>query len=181
MLLDSSYPGVIFCNKVLTYNLTSAEATFDHLEDLGISASVPENSVHSEDTSSDVVIQPCFTGPFQLPDDYEQASPAFLINHGKICFQKAVTIKMCHYVNLKSEEDCKSMAFFTASFTPKYVGSKPFYVCQKMPKTNDVFKPGQQVGETTCQHFCFIIIGQNKQQSGRTRHNHLKLMFSDHA
>ena len=93
--------------------------TIGGVEDMGISISVTHNSIHPEG-SSDISIRPCFTGPFELPENYEPASPSYLICHDMKDFQKDVTIRMHHYASLQGEEDCEDMAFLTASSTPEY-------------------------------------------------------------
>ncbi len=159
--LDSSYPGVVFYNTLVTANLTSSESTIGQLEDIGISVFIPENSLSSEEESS-MQIRPCFTGPFELPEDYEPASPAYLICHSKKYFQKDITIRMQHYANLQTEEDCEDMAFFSASSTPQYRGSRPVYTFKEICDARGEFKPGDQVGEVSLQHFCYNTIGKRK-------------------
>ena len=140
--------------------MTHSETTLDYLEDLGISLSIP---VLSEGRTFDIEIRPCFTGPFCLPDDYEQASPAYLIHHGKLCFQKPITIMMRHHANLVSEEDCEDMAFFSASSTPQYsVESYPVYKFKKINTPDCIFKPGELVGQISLKHFCIVTSGKRK-------------------
>ena len=117
--LDSRYPEVIFYNSPVTEHLTSSEVTIGGVEDMGISISVAQDSIHPEGPS-DIVIRPCFSGPFELPENYEPASPSYLIHHNMKDFQKDVTIRMHHYASLQNEEDCEDMAFLTASSTPEY-------------------------------------------------------------
>lgn len=155
----------------ITHCLTSSEATIDHLNDLGISVLLPENSVYSERESSAIEIRPCFAGPFQLPDDFEPASPTFFVHHDNICFRKAITIRMCHYAKLVSEEDCADMAFFTASSTPKYLESKPVYTFKQMSDDCTVFMPGDLTGEIVLRHFCFGAIAKKKRQSLPCKHH----------
>ena len=163
--LDSMYPGVVFYGPPISQHLMSSEATIDRLEDLGVSVFVPQNALSSKEESLDIQIRPCFSGTFQLPDDYEPASPAYLIHHNKMHFQKDITIKMLHYANLHSEEDCDNMIVFSASSTPEYMGSRPVYTFKKSHEANSVFKPGDVVGEISLQHFCFEIIGRKRQRA----------------
>lgn len=48
------------------------------MESAGVSVSIPEGALKEED-STDLLIHPCFSGPFELPAGYESASPAYLI------------------------------------------------------------------------------------------------------
>ena len=90
--------------------ITSSLTIIDQLIDFGISVCVPENSLCSPEESVELSIHSCFSGPFELPDEYESASPAYLIRRGKIDSQKPITIRMLHYASLQSEENCEDMA-----------------------------------------------------------------------
>ena len=118
---------------------------------MGLSLHVPEGLLGAEWN-----IHPCFTGPFKLPDKYESASPAYLILHNKAPFQKNVTVRMHHYANLRSEEDCKDMTFLSASSMPEYRDSHPVYTFKEIVGSKGIFKPGDQVGEVSLRHFCLV-------------------------
>ena len=109
-----------------------------------------------------ISIHPCFSGPFELPDQYESASPAYLIHSDKKEFQKNITIRMHHYISLQSEEDCEDMAFLSASPTPEYRGSRPVYTFKEICRPKGIFRPGNQVGEISLRHFCIVEIGMKK-------------------
>lgn len=130
---DSKYPQVLFFNVSTTTQITPSGVLINRLEDMGISISVPEGSVSSH---MDLHIRPCFSGPYQLPQDYEPASPAYLIWHSgktKPDLLKDVTVKIYHNTCLESEEDCKGMAFFSASSKPEYMKENhPVYTFKKM-------------------------------------------------
>ena len=127
---------------------------------MGISLYIPK---HSPNFVND--IRPCFSGPFELPDGYEPASPAYLILHNEVHLQKDVTMRMNHYANLRSQEDCECMRFLSASSTPEYRDSQPVYAFKEMLGSKGTFKPGDQVGEVLLQHFCFGITGKRKRNS----------------
>ena len=147
-------------------HITSRETLIHKLEDVGISVFIPENSLSIEEEFLDLSIHPCFSGPFELPDGYESASPTYLITHSKrVTFSKDVTVRMHHYACLKSEEDCKDMVFLSASSTPVYrESSAAVYVFRKIQGAMGIFKPGDQVGEISLRHFCFIKIGKRKRE-----------------
>ncbi len=156
--LDSEYPGIVFFKTSTTKRIMpSTEATIHQLEDMGISINVPSCSVGEP---SSVHIRSCFSGPFELPEQYESASPTYLICHGKMDFQKDITLRIHHYASLHSEEDCEDMAFLSASSTPEYGGSRPLYTFNKILGTKGVFRPGEQVGEISLRHFCLVKIGK---------------------
>lgn len=102
-------------------HITSLEAAVCELRDVGISIFVPENSLSSEEECLDLSIHPCFSGAFELPDDYRSASPTYLIRHDKrVTFLKDITVRMLHHTCLQSQSDCEDMVFFSASSIPQY-------------------------------------------------------------
>ncbi len=121
---------------------------------MGISLCAPQYSLSSKEAV--VHIRPCFSGPFELPDGYESASPAYLILHNKMHFQKDIIIRIHHYANLQSEEDCEDMAFLSASSTPEYRNLHPVYTFKEIRGSKGVFKPGNQIGEVALRHFCLV-------------------------
>ena len=130
------------------------------LKDIGISISFPDDSLHLAE-SLDLSIHPCFCGPFQLPDGYESASPAYLIRHSKkVEFQKDITVKIHHYTCLLSEQDCEDMVFLSASSTPVYRESSPVYIFREIQGAKGEFRPGDQVGQIGLRHFCIMKVGK---------------------
>jgi hypothetical protein len=111
-----------------------------------------------------VHIRPCFTGPFKLPDDYESASPAYLILPDRTYFQKGITLRMHHHANLQSEEDCEDMAFLSASSTPEYRDFHPVYTFKDIRQSKGIFKPGDQVGEIALRHFSWFKIARKRRK-----------------
>jgi hypothetical protein len=149
----------VFFNPPATKHITSSAATIGQVEDIGVSVSVPERS---QSSSLDFSIRPCFSGPFELPDEYESASPAYLLCHNKVDFQKDLTIKMHHYTCLESEGDCEDMVFLSASSTPEYRESRPVYTFKEIHGAKGMFKAGDQVGEISLRHFCFTKIARKR-------------------
>ena len=150
----------------ITEHITSREALICGLVDKGISVFIPENSLSIKEESLDLSIHPCFSGPFELPDGYESASPTYLITHSRrVTFSKDVAVRMHHYACLKSQEDCEDMVFLSASSTPVYRESdSPLYVFKKIQGAKGIFKPGDQVGEISLRHFCLLMIGKRKRE-----------------
>ena len=108
--------------------------------------------------SLDLSVWPCCSGPFQLPDGYELASPMFLISPS-FKFADEITIKMEHFVRLEDEECCDEMLFLSAPTTPhrsSESNKEPNYLCKVLGK--GIFLPGQQWGKIALTHFCFLGI-----------------------
>ena len=157
----AAYPGILFSEGIKKEFITSDEKTIN-LEDVGISITFPKNSLSSSDPPLEITIQPCFSGPFEMPDGIESVSPAYIIKYNrKITFLKDVILKIRHYANLQTKEDCDNMAFLSASSIPEYRGSCPFYVFKEITDTKGLFGPGQQkpLGEIQLKHFSIIAIG----------------------
>ena len=161
-------------------SITSSGANIGYLEEMGISISIPEGSVSEP---LDLVIHPCFTGPFKLPQEYRSASPAFLIHPSRrVDFQKDVTVKIHHHASLHSEEDCEDMVFLSASSTPEYRESCPVYTFKKIRGAKTVFRPGDQVGEIALRRFCLVKAGKRKREeedaSDSTPKQHKGMQYS---
>ena len=153
--VNLNYPGIVFYKAPVIRH--KAAATTDCFKSLGISLHVPKDTLNAE-----LNIYPCFSGPFKLPDEYESASPAYLILHNKVPFQKDITVRMHHYANLRSAEDCKDMTFLSASSTPEYMDSYPVYTFKEIVGSKGIFKPGDQVGEVSLRHFCLVKAAKRK-------------------
>ena len=160
----AAYPGILFSEGVKKEFITSDEKTIN-LEDVGISITFPENSWPSSDPPLEITIQPCFSGPFEMPDGIESVSPAYIIKYNrKITFIKDVILKIRHNANLQTKEDCENMVFLSARSTPEYRGSCPFYVFKEITDTKGLFGPRQEkpLGEIQLKHFCIVTTGIRK-------------------
>ena len=158
--IDSNYPRAYFFKKPMIQHITSSETS---ISGLGISVSIPEDSLHDKEEFLDLSIHPCFSGPFELPENYESASPTYLITHSRrVTFSKDITVRMHHYACLSSEEDCEDMVFFSASSVPEYRDSNLVYIFREIQGPKGIFRPGDQVGEIALRHFCLTKIGKRK-------------------
>ena len=159
----TAYPGILFSEGIKKVEVTREEKTIDLVEDVGISLKFPENSLPSTDPPLEVAIQPCFSGSFVLPEDIELASPAYAITPNReVTFQKDLVLKIQHYANLQTKEDCEDMVFLSASSTPEYRGSIPIYKFKEMKEAKGMFRPGQKqpIGEIQLKHFSIIGVGK---------------------
>ena len=158
-----AYPGILFSEGIKKVAVTREEKTIDLVEDVGISLKFPENTLPSTDPPLEVAIQPCFSGSFVLPEDIALASPAYAITPNReVTFQKDLVVKIQHYANLQTEEDCEDMVFLLASSTPEYKGSIPIYKFKEMKEAKRMFRPGQKqpLGEIQLKHFSIIGVGK---------------------
>ena len=163
MLIIGNSPELILEGTVMQEVITSRECT---LEGMGIRVSIPQDSLSSAKEPLTLQIHPCFSGPFQLPNECESASPAYLIKHSRrVEFQEDVKVIIHHYACLESEEDCDDMVFLSASATPELRESGPVYVFKEIKAAKGVFKPGYLIGEITLRHFCLVKVGKRKRIS----------------
>ena len=112
----------------------------------------------------DLVIQPCFCGSFEMPEDIEPASPAYRIEtNKKMELKKPLLVRIQHYANLQTEEDCKNMVFLRANSDPDYRVSKPVYIFKEVDGVEGKFTAGEsQVGEINLIQFSWWRIGVRK-------------------
>lgn len=162
------YPFILFGRETLHAIITQSAATLiSHRT--GIRVDIPEQSLSSEEETVDLVIRPCFNGPFELPPDYESASPAYLIRRSrKVTFLKEITIIIHHYSSLKNEKDCEEMVFFSANSTPQYINNNPTYRFKHIRGSKGKFKSKSQIGEIQLKHFCLIKIGRKRNRVQKT-------------
>ena len=157
----TSYPGILFLEGTKRETISTDKKTID-LEEVGISLSIPENALPSTDPPLQLEVQPCFSGPFDVPQDVDLVSPAYVVSPSrKMAFQKEVLVKIWHHANLESEEDCEDMMFLSASTSPQYRGDTPVYIFKKM-RVKGSFRPGekQPVGQIALKHFCMLAVGK---------------------
>ena len=184
LLFAESYPvppGIVLDQEMITQEEVASEEVT--LNGMGIRMSIPEDSLSDGEEPVTLLVHPCFTGPFELPDDFESASPAYLIKPSRrVKFQRDVIVDIHHYAHLENEEDCEDMVFLSASTTPEFRESGPVYVFKEIDGAKWVFKPEYQVGEITLRHFCLIKAGKRKRtlqssESKKSKGNDVVIIF----
>ena len=138
-----------------TAQITLARGAVIKSGSMGISVYIPPQSLGKEEEIG-LLIYPRLTECFKLPEGYESASPTYHIKLSReIKFLKNVKIKMHHHADIQTEEDCKAMAFASASTLSEegQVGT-----LEKIVGASCTFQPGSSFGEITLQHFCFMKI-----------------------
>ena len=106
--------------------------------------------------SVDLLIHPCLSGPFILPEGYELASPVYVIETSQQgVLQKPCTVGIQHYTSLMNERDCKGMVFISANITPQSRWFGP-YAFQGIKGSKQRFTLKSQVGEIELHHFCCL-------------------------
>jgi hypothetical protein len=167
-LADAHFPGIVFWGAPIRHRITSQGPLIEPPH-IGLSLSIPKQTLGSTEQDVDLLIRPCFNGPFELPSGYESTSPAYLVQPSRnVDIQTDVTLRIHHHARLHDEEDSEEMVFLSASATPKYRQSKPVYVFRIVKQTRGTFKPNSQLGEITLQHFCLVRTAR------RLRHSYSK-------
>ena len=77
-------------------------------------------------------------GPFQLPNDYELASPVFLVSPSFQFTRDITSHCIYHFSNLETVEDCKQICFLSAPCTPCTEVSKKIVCVQGAHQTRSV-------------------------------------------
>ena len=76
----SRHPGIMFFGSPLKQTATSAGVHITSWrEEIGVEFDIPPGAV-PEGKELELTVWPCSDGPFQLPKDYELASPVFLVS-----------------------------------------------------------------------------------------------------
>ena len=153
--------GICFLGDPWQETVTSAGKEISWA-DIGIELNVPPGAI-PEGQPITVSVQPCLSGPFELPEDYELASPVYAISPG-MEFIKDVTLFMAHFTDLQSENDCKNMTFLTTPSSSLPGDSPPYKL---IVQENGVFQRGSSVGELSMRHFCKKAIGRKRKQDGK--------------
>ena len=137
--------------------LSCAAKVIDLEDNIGISIVVPQDSL-PPDEAVNLAIQPSFSGSFEMPEGIEPASPAYLIEitKKKVELKKSLLVKMQHYANLQTEEDCNSMVFLQANSENR--GSKPVF--KEVDGDKGKFTVSEsQIGEINLTQFGWLRIG----------------------
>ena len=161
---DDRYPGIRFFGDPWKQRVTSACAHVNWMEEIGVEFDIPPGAV-PEGKELDLSVWPCTDGPFTLPDDYELASPVFLVSPS--CeFSCGVTLRMYHYSNIDTVEDCQDMFFLSASaISPTQ--ENPVYQFKVLGQ--GIFEPYQNYGQISLTHFCLKTAGRKRRSSKRKK------------
>ena len=137
--------------------------------DIGIKINIPPGAV-PEGRPITVTVRPCLSGPFELPKDYELASPVYAISPG-LEFNKDVKLFVTHFADLQSEDDCKNMTFLTTESSSLQGDSHPYRL---LVQKNGVFQRGSQEGEISLRHFCMKAAGIKRKPDEKEEQSNAK-------
>lgn len=136
---EPEFPGIILSEPRRRETISPEGREIDLGDKIGVSLSISRNSVVEDE---DLIIQPSFCGPFEMPDGVESASPAYLIKTtNEVEFKRDVDVKLQHNALLRTEEDCKGMVLLQASSTPTYRDSSPVYEFEEIDGGDGTFSP----------------------------------------
>ena len=150
--------------------MTSVGGYIDWREEIGVEFDIPPEAV-PESKKLKMSVWPCSKIPFQLPENYEQASPVLFVSPS-FEFSRKITLKMCHFSKLETVEDCEKMVFLSAPTTPSEleVTNKPVYKFKELGKGS--FEPHKDYGQIPLRHFCYVCIAHPKDQAKREIYIH---------
>ena len=147
--------SIEFFGALIKKQVTSKGADID-FADIGISISIPRQPFGVSVDSVDLLIRPCLSGPFILPEGYELASPVYVIEPSQQgVLQKPCTVRIQHYISLQNERDCDGMTFISAKIAPQTRWFGP-YDFKEVKSSKQTFTPNSQVGEIELRHFCCL-------------------------
>lgn len=158
---------VYLLQESLEYQIGRDGTTISLLEDLGIIIDVPRGAI-PDDHPDDVTlkINACISGPFELPDGFELASPVYHIEPGVKFAEKPVELSVVHFIDIEDEEQCSELTFVTAPLNQGCQSEDEVEGKEIRFKHLDggVFVPGRRMGKIALQHFCLIGIAQVKRK-----------------
>ena len=158
-----SFVVIYLLQESLEYQIGQDGKTISLIEDLGIIVDIPHGAIPS-DHPNDVIIKinTCVSGPFELPDGFELASPVYHIEPGVKFAEKLIELSMVHFINIKDVKQCSELMFISAPPKQSCCQSEDEGKGTIMFKCLDggVFWPGRRMGKISLQHFCFIGIVQ---------------------
>lgn len=173
--MDPKVPGVLLCSVIRETLALHQTILIDHEKEHGISASISKDSIRSaggvEATQAEepleLVIKSSLNGAFEFPEDIVAASPAYLIEtSSRVATTEgaAITLRIQHYANLDTEEDCRNMIFLTAAARPVYREDKnsPMYEMKEVEGARGDFSRGERnFGEIKVSRLgCWFMIGR---------------------
>ena len=139
--------------------MTSDGALIDWGQEIGIEFDIPAGAVPTG-KQLDLCVWPCSAGPFRLPEEYELASPVYLVTPS-FEFLCDITLTLYHFCAVESEGDCTDMVFLSSSATPHMEErQEPKYQFRVLSKGR--FKPSEPYGSVSLKHFCNTAIGAKK-------------------
>ena len=138
---------------------------------MGISLSIQQREFHAADKPIKLQIYPCLTGPFVLPNNYEAASPAYLIQPINRGMPPAVTICLQHHVKLKNKRDCENMRFLLASSTPESSEGRSVYTFKEVNNDTGIFRVEDQKAEITLKVSGLLILAKRDKGIATTAKN----------
>ena len=156
---DARYPGICFFGDA-RHEIATTEGQVIKWEDIGVDIEIPPGAV-SEQTVIDVSVRPCLSGPFEIPDGIDLASPLYLVRPA-FTFRQEIKFSLQHFINLEAPEDCKEITFLLASSTPRYTTSEPKYLLREVNIQKGAFTVGNTVGTVFLKHFCLVGIGRKR-------------------
>jgi len=111
--------------------------------------------------TTEVSVQPCFSGPFRFPDGYDTASPIYMMKESNSLMQKQVRIEMKHHADLEDEEDCKNMVFLSGHHVMEGRGQQ-YYKFNHALGENVSFEVGESTGAITVPKLTPLCIAKKK-------------------
>lgn len=154
-------PGMTFFESIRGATITAEEIKLDFEQEVGVSLSIPENSI-GEEENVEIFILPAFSGPYAGHEDFEPVSPAYLIKPNReIKFNRDITVRIQHNAKLETEQDCEDLVVMRASSIPVYRGPlfSPLYVFHEVNRSRVKFSlDGGPFGEVTTNQFSMFMV-----------------------
>lgn len=160
LVQDPDYGDTIaFYDEPAEEQITSEGLSIDF--ENGLEVTVPEGSIQSE-TAFTLKAQPAFASEevFVLPSGVESASPTYLLTSDSESPVGNMTLKMDHFVKVKSEEDRVNLVFLWAKSVPSKDSKYSF---QQVHTGDPQFEMNSKAGTISTNQFGFWKVGKKSE------------------
>ena len=158
---DPAFPGVCFLDEPWQASVTS-DGEIISWDEIGIRFDIPPGAI-PEYRPLQLIVRPCLSGPFSLPEEYELTSSVYFISHSNsFDFNRDVQLSVKHFANLECHEDCNRMVFISARSSQVQIGSDRAYKF-KILRTG-VFREEEHFGSISLRHFCAVAAARRKRR-----------------
>ena len=131
-----------------TFTITQ-EAVKLNFEGYGFKLCVPENSLPTEVSETQLSVQVSLSGPFQMPLNCELVSAVYWVS-SPCKFIRPITVGIQHCAALSSDKQCSQLTFIHTKCTQKEL---PYIFKEKV---GGVFSPHSSYGSLSLSHFSGI-------------------------
>lgn len=116
---------------------------------------------------TEVTVQPCYSGPFNIPKGLEKASPVYMMKESNSLMRKtSARIRINHHSSIENEEDQQDMVFLQGDSVPTREKSTLAYNFSTMHGGDASFNVGENTGEITVRELTPMCVARKQSPNG---------------